>query len=138
MSAELPLGDQLLNDFGRQSRSVMAYCAGVTHHRAPEEDMDIGSLLAALALGFVAGVIGRAVVPGDAFRSFSGWQSWMISTLLGLIGALVGYWIFTGLFGIGDEDKFDWGGIIGAIIGAIIVVALGSWLFRKIAERDVV
>jgi uncharacterized membrane protein YeaQ/YmgE (transglycosylase-associated protein family) len=96
--------------------------------------MDIGSLLAALALGFVAGVIGRAVVPGDAFRSFSGWQSWMISTLLGLIGALVGYWIFTGLFGIGDEDKFDWGGIIGAIIGAIVVVAIGSWLFRKIAN----
>jgi len=98
--------------------------------------MDIGSLLAALALGFVAGVIGRAVVPGDAFRSFSGWQSWVISTLLGLIGALVGYWIFTGLFGIGDDDKFDWGGIIGAVIGAIIVVAIGSWLFRKIAKRD--
>ncbi len=44
---------------------------------------------------------------------------------LGLIGALVGYWIFTGLFGIGDHDKFDWGGIIGAMIGAIIVVAVG-------------
>jgi uncharacterized membrane protein YeaQ/YmgE (transglycosylase-associated protein family) len=103
-----------------------------------DQTMNIGSLLAALALGFVAGVIGRAVVPGDAFRSFSGWQSWLMSTMLGLIGSLVGYWIFTGLFGIGDDDKFDWGGIIGAIIGAIIVVAVGSWLFRKIAKRDVV
>ncbi len=100
--------------------------------------MEIGSLLAALALGFVAGVIGRAVVPGDAFRSFSGWQSWMISTMLGLIGSLIGFWIFAGIFGIGDEDTFDWGGIVGAIIGAIIVVAVGSWLFRKIAKRDVV
>ena len=97
--------------------------------------MGIGSLLAALALGFVAGVIGRAVVPGDAFRSFSGWQSWVISTLLGLIGSLVGYWIFTGLFGIGDEDRFDWGGIVGAIIGAIRDVAVGSALFRRIARR---
>ena len=42
------------------------------------------------------------------------------------------------LSGIGDDDKFDWGGIVGAIIGAIIVVAVGSWLFRKIAKRDVV
>lgn len=100
--------------------------------------MNIASLLAALALGFVAGAIGRAVVPGDAFRSFSGWQSWVISTMLGLIGSLVGYWIFTGLFGIGDADKFDWGGIIGAIVGAIIVVALGSFLFKRIAKRDVV
>jgi uncharacterized membrane protein YeaQ/YmgE (transglycosylase-associated protein family) len=100
--------------------------------------MGIGSLLAALALGFVAGVIGRAVVPGDAFRSFSGWQSWVISTMLGLIGSLIGYWIFTGLFGIGDEDKFDWGGIVGAIIGAIIVVAVGSFLFKRIARRDAI
>ena len=99
--------------------------------------MDSGSLLAALALGFVAGAIGRALVPGDAFRSFSGWQSWLISTMLGLIGSLVGYWIFTGLFGIGDDDRFDWGGIVGAIIGAIIVVSLGSFLFKKIARRDV-
>lgn len=99
--------------------------------------MDSGSLLAALALGFVAGAIGRTLVPGDAFRSFSGWQSWLISTMLGLIGSLVGYWIFTGLFGIGDDDRFDWGGIVGAIIGAIIVVALGSFLFKKIARRDV-
>ncbi len=100
--------------------------------------MELGSLLAALALGFVAGVIGRALVPGDAFRSFSGWQSWMISTLLGLIGALIGFWIFAGIFGIGDEDTFDWGGIVGAIIGAVIVVAVGSWAFRKIAKRDTI
>ena len=99
--------------------------------------MGIESLIAALALGFIAGMIGRAVVPGDAFRSFRGWQSWVVSTVLGLIGALVGFWIFAGLFGIGDDDKFDWGGIVGAIFGAIIVVAIGSWFFRKIAKRDV-
>lgn len=93
--------------------------------------MDLGSLLAALALGFVCGVIGRAVVPNDAFRHMSGWRSWATSTALGLAGALVGYWIFTGLLGIGDEDKFDWGGIVGAVIGAIIVVAVASWAIGR-------
>ena len=94
--------------------------------------MDIGSLLAALLLGFVAGAIGRALVPNDAFSTMSGWQSWLTSTLLGLLGALVGYWVFVGLFGWGDDDKFDWGGIVGAIIGAVIVVALGSWIIKRL------
>jgi uncharacterized membrane protein YeaQ/YmgE (transglycosylase-associated protein family) len=99
--------------------------------------MDIGSVLAALALGFVAGAIGRALVPNDAFSAMSGWQSWLVSTVLGLLGALVGYWIFVGLFGWGDDDKFDWGGIVGAIIGAVIVVAIGSWILKRLAGRPV-
>jgi uncharacterized membrane protein YeaQ/YmgE (transglycosylase-associated protein family) len=99
--------------------------------------MDVGSFIAALALGFVAGAIGRALVPNDAFQTMSGWRSWALSTVLGLVGAVIGYWIFAGLFGIGDEDKFDWGGIIGAIIGAVIVVAVASWAFRKYGTRRV-
>jgi uncharacterized membrane protein YeaQ/YmgE (transglycosylase-associated protein family) len=97
--------------------------------------MDLGSLIAALALGLVAGAIGRALVPNDAFESMAGWRSWATSTVLGLLGALVGYWIFAGLFGLGDEDKFDWGGIIGAIIGAVIVVALASWVLKKASAK---
>jgi len=97
--------------------------------------MDVGSLLAALALGFVCGVIGRALVPNDAFRALSGWRSWVTSTVLGLLGALLGYWIFTGLLGIGDDDKFDWGGLVGAVIGAIIVVAAASWLLKRMVMK---
>lgn len=96
--------------------------------------MDIGSVLAVLLLGFVCGAIGRAVVPNDVLRTMSGWQSWLAPTGLGLLGALVGYGIFTGIFGIGDDDKFDWGGIVGAVIGAIIVVAVGSWAIKKFAR----
>jgi uncharacterized membrane protein YeaQ/YmgE (transglycosylase-associated protein family) len=99
--------------------------------------MDIGSFIAALALGFVAGAIGRALVPNDAFEMMSGWRSWAASTGLGLVGAVVGYWIFAGLLGIGDEDKFDWGGIVGAVIGAVIVVAVASWAIRKYGTRRV-
>ena len=96
--------------------------------------MDIGSLLAVVALGFVCGAIGRALVPNDAFQAMRGWRSWAVSTGLGLVGALVGYWIFTGVFGIGDSDKFDWGGIIGAVIGAVIVVAVSSWLIKRFSH----
>ena len=97
--------------------------------------MDVGSLLAALALGLVCGAIARALIPNDAFEAMSGWKSWLISIILGLVGALVGYFIFTELLGIGDEDKFDWGGVIGAVIGSIIVVALASWLIKRTSGR---
>jgi uncharacterized membrane protein YeaQ/YmgE (transglycosylase-associated protein family) len=102
-----------------------------------EDEMDLGSLLAALALGLVCGVIGRALVPNDAFSAMSGWQSWLTSTVHGLLGALLGYWIFTGLLGIGDDDAFDWGGLIGAIIGAVIVVALASYILKKTGTRRI-
>jgi uncharacterized membrane protein YeaQ/YmgE (transglycosylase-associated protein family) len=96
--------------------------------------MNIGGFLAALALGFVAGAIARALIPNDAFRHMHGMRSWLTSAGLGLLGALVGYWIFHGIFGIGDTDKFDWGGIVGAVIGAVIVVALASFLIKRFAK----
>jgi uncharacterized membrane protein YeaQ/YmgE (transglycosylase-associated protein family) len=39
-----------------------------------------------------------------------------------LSGALVGWVLFTYVLGIGDDDKFDLGGIIGAIVGTMLVL----------------
>jgi uncharacterized membrane protein YeaQ/YmgE (transglycosylase-associated protein family) len=44
--------------------------------------------------------------------------------LLGLAGSLVGFFIFTGLLGIGDNDKFDLGGLIGAVLGVMLLLGL--------------
>ncbi|SHN43446.1 GlsB/YeaQ/YmgE family stress response membrane protein [Cryptosporangium aurantiacum] len=88
-------------------------------------------MLGALLLGFVAGVIARMLMPGDAFRTMSGPVSWAISIGLGLAGALVGYVIFTLGLGIGDDDIFDWGGILSAIIGTLIVLPIAGWLLRR-------
>ena len=93
--------------------------------------MDVGSLIAALALGLVCGAVARALVPNDAFEHMAGWRSWAVSTARGLGGALLGYWVFAGLLGIGDDDAFDWGGILGALIGAIVVVAAASAILRR-------
>ena len=100
--------------------------------------MDVGSFLAALALGLVCGALARALIPNDAFEAMRGWKSWLVSIVLGLLGALVGYFIFTELLGIGDEDKFDWGGVIGAVIGSVIVVAIASWLIKRSSGRRIV
>ena len=88
-------------------------------------------MVGALLLGFVCGVIARVLMPGDAFRNMSGPASWLVSVGLGRAGALVGYVIFTLGLGIGDTDIFDWGGLLGALIGTIIVVGLASYFLRR-------
>jgi uncharacterized membrane protein YeaQ/YmgE (transglycosylase-associated protein family) len=75
----------------------------------------LGEIIAALVIGTIAGFIGRALLPGRDSMGFAA------TVAVGIVGALVGYFLFRAI-GIGDEDKFDLGGIIGAIVGTMIVL----------------
>ena len=92
-------------------------------------------MIGALLLGLVCGALARMLVPGDAFRHMSGPKSWLVSIGLGLLGALLGYVIFTLGLGIGDDDIFDWGGLLSALIGTIIVVPIATWILRRRAQH---
>jgi|SRR5690348_17348581 uncharacterized membrane protein YeaQ/YmgE (transglycosylase-associated protein family) len=89
------------------------------------------AMIGALILGLIAGAIGRALVPNDVFAGMEGPRSWLASIVLGLVGAFVGYLIFTRLLGIGDNDAFDLGGIISAIIGVVIVLLVAGAVMRR-------
>jgi uncharacterized membrane protein YeaQ/YmgE (transglycosylase-associated protein family) len=78
-------------------------------------------LIGALILGLVAGFIGKALMPGDDPGGF------FATVLLGLAGAALGWVIFTLGLGIGDEDAFDLGGLVGAIIGVMILLGAYRW-----------
>jgi uncharacterized membrane protein YeaQ/YmgE (transglycosylase-associated protein family) len=88
-------------------------------------------VIGALILGLVAGFIGRALMPNDIFSDMSGPASWAVSVILGLAGAFVGYLVFTRALGIGDDDAFDLGGIVSAIIGVLIVLGLATFIGRR-------
>ena len=88
-------------------------------------------MLGAVLLGLVAGAVARALMPGDVFRNMSGPTSWLVSIALGLAGAVLGYLIFTVGLGIGDTDVFDFGGIVSAIIGTLIVLAVVGFFVRR-------
>jgi uncharacterized membrane protein YeaQ/YmgE (transglycosylase-associated protein family) len=92
-------------------------------------------MIGAILLGFVAGVVARILMPGDAFRHMSGPISWLVSIVLGLIGAVVGWLIFTMVSGIGDEDIFDFGGIISAVIGTLIVLPIAGYVLNRAAKN---
>ncbi len=73
-------------------------------------------MIGALILGLVAGFIGKALMPGKDPGGF------FVTILIGLAGSFVGFLIFTELQGIGDNEAFDLGGLIGAIIGVMILL----------------
>jgi uncharacterized membrane protein YeaQ/YmgE (transglycosylase-associated protein family) len=75
-------------------------------------------MIGAIILGLVAGFIGKLLMPGDDPGGF------FVTIGIGLVGAVVGWLIFTGLLGIGDDDMFDLGGLVSAIIGVLIVLGL--------------
>ena len=55
--------------------------------------------------------------------------------LLAMVGAFVGYLIFTRGLGIGDDDAFDLGGILSAIIGVLIVLGIAGLFARRGGSR---
>ena len=77
----------------------------------------------------------RILVPDDVLRNMSGPLSWLISLVLGLAGALVGYLIFTVGFGLGDTSIFDWGGVLSALIGTVIVLLIATLALRLTSSR---
>ena len=81
-----------------------------------------------LILGLIAGAIARAIAP----RKPAGG---MIATLAtGVLGALLGGWIASAVFGVNVNDAFfDLGTWIFAIIGGVIV----SFLWSLITGRRV-
>jgi uncharacterized membrane protein YeaQ/YmgE (transglycosylase-associated protein family) len=77
-------------------------------------------MIGAIILGLLAGFIGKALMPGKDPGGF------VATIILGLAGSIVGFLIFTELLGIGDNDAFDLGGLIGAIIGVMLLL----WGYR--------
>jgi uncharacterized membrane protein YeaQ/YmgE (transglycosylase-associated protein family) len=83
-----------------------------------DEDMII-SLIVWIVIGFLAGFIAKAIMPGPDGGGF------ILTTILGIVGAIVGGFIGRSVFDTGAaNDGFSLMGFIFAVIGAIIVLAI--------------
>ncbi|MFL5906923.1 MAG: GlsB/YeaQ/YmgE family stress response membrane protein [Solirubrobacterales bacterium] len=83
-------------------------------------------MIGAIILGILAGYLARALMPGRHEMGF------LLTTLLGLVGGLVGFFIFTEVFGIGDNQAFDLGGLPGAVLGAMLVL----YLYERVTSAE--
>jgi uncharacterized membrane protein YeaQ/YmgE (transglycosylase-associated protein family) len=74
--------------------------------------------------GLIAGALGKLLMPGDD-------PGGIIATILiGIAGSFLGFYLFRAI-GIGDDNAFDLGGLIGAVIGTMILLGI----YRAIVGR---
>ena len=79
----------------------------------------LGSIIWTLIIGIIVGVLARFLLPGkEAFPP--GALGWLLTAVLGIIGALLGTWVGGALWG-GANYQAGW---IMSIIGAIVVLLL--------------
>jgi uncharacterized membrane protein YeaQ/YmgE (transglycosylase-associated protein family) len=71
-----------------------------------------------LLLGLIAGAIAKLILPG---RQNGGW---ILTLVLGVVGALLGGFIGSAVFGVGLENFFDLSTWALAIGGSIIVLVI--------------
>ena len=81
------------------------------------------SILMTIIIGFVAGVIAKFITPGRNEPS-----GFILTTILGVVGAFTAQFIGDAL---GMSSTQDGVGLIGAIIGAVIVLFVWGALQRR-------
>ena len=81
-------------------------------------------IIAWIILGLAAGAIAKAILPGTQGGG------WLITRLLGVVGALLGGFLGSTLLGVGLEGFFDLTTWLLAIGGAIVVLLIYGLVTR--------
>lgn len=77
-----------------------------------------------ILVGFVAGVIAKLILPGS-----SGPSGFVMTTILGIVGAFVASFLGQAL---GWYSAGEGAGLIGAVVGAVIVLFVwGAYMRRR-------
>ena len=80
-------------------------------------------ILWTILIGFIAGVIAKFIVPGRNEPS-----GFILTTILGIVGAFVASWLGQAL---GLYQPGEGAGLIGAVVGAIIVLLIWGAVARR-------
>ena len=81
-------------------------------------------IIAWIVLGLIAGAIAKAILPGTQGGG------WIITLLLGVVGALLGGFLGSAIFNVGLQGFFDITTWLLAIGGAIIVLLIYGLVTR--------
>ena len=83
-------------------------------------------IIALIILGAIAGYIAKAILPGDDPGGV------IVTTIIGILGALLGGLLAAALFGADPLDEFfDISSWLTAIVGAIVLLAI----YRAVVGR---
>lgn len=83
-------------------------------------------IISIIVIGFIAGLLARALVPGDDSMGL------VATTVLGIVGSLIGGFLGYVLFGADPASgAFQTSGLVGSVIGAIIVLLVVRMVGRR-------
>jgi uncharacterized membrane protein YeaQ/YmgE (transglycosylase-associated protein family) len=75
------------------------------------------TIIVTVILGAIIGFLARLVLPGRQNIST------LMTVVLGIVGALIGSWLWTGVFNKGNTSGIDWIALImGVIVAAVLIV----------------
>jgi uncharacterized membrane protein YeaQ/YmgE (transglycosylase-associated protein family) len=85
-------------------------------------------ILAWIILGLIAGAIAKAIMPGRDPGGF------IVTALIGIVGAVIGGFLGNMIFGIGGISGVDIRSILISVIGALVLL----WIYRMATRRSAV
>jgi uncharacterized membrane protein YeaQ/YmgE (transglycosylase-associated protein family) len=86
------------------------------------------AIIGIIIIGLIAGFIARLIAPGEKKPS-----GFILTTLLGIAGAFVATFLGQA---VGWYRADQGAGFIGAIVGAVIILAIYNFVMRKMATAD--
>ncbi len=81
------------------------------------------SIIWTIIIGFIAGVIAKFIMPGDNEP-----KGFILTILLGIAGAFLATWLGQAIGWYGPNDQ---AGLIGAVVGALIVLFIWGAIVRR-------
>ncbi len=85
-------------------------------------------ILAWIILGLIAGAIAKAIMPGRDPGGF------IVTALIGIVGAVIGGFLGNMLFGIGGVSGIDIRSILIAVVCALVLL----FIYRTVTRRSAV
>ena len=84
------------------------------------------NVIGTIIFGAVIGMLARLVLPGKQP------MGWLITIVLGVAGALIGYWVWGSVLNKGETGGIDWiRWIISIAAAAVLCLAYGAIVSRK-------
>ncbi len=85
-----------------------------------------------IIFGAIIGLLGKFVAPGDKDNI----PIWL-TVILGIVGALIGYWIWGAVSNKGDTGGIDWiRWLISIVVAAVLVMIASTVMGRNTGTRN--